>query len=882
MRDAAFTLADKDFFTPLAAADPGPRYRIASAPAGWRSAEFDVWTFWSPEGLALPEHGWKVHVSASLANSAKVLDVVAGVCTRLGVPFKHLSGHKFFLWLHGKHASRAQSGKFCALYPPTPELAHEVLAALDAALAGIDGPYVLTDRRFGESHCVSYRYGAFSAQPRLEHDGTSTPMVRGVDGRLVPDERRPEFHLPEGVTDPFTTALDELDDGEVSFHGYTFEAVLQHSNAGGAYRARTAGGRQVFIKEARAHNGYVWNGTDARRRLEAEYLTLRTLHEVAPGSCPEPVEFFTHWEHSYLVTELVPGTTLTKWTVANTPVIQTGQPPERYAAYYRRCLNVLNGLSGVLDRLHRNGYVFVDINPRNVLIDEDDRVRLIDFESAQPANRPINAPATPGYFPPEAADPDRQGSLAAEYYDDYGLSAVAQMLVFPLHQIADRSPDSLHHLFAELAEHGPVPDELRETVLRFQPPPTGALPTPEEVSQRPEPHLRDLRDATADALEAMAGQGKDTLFPTVPDGYLSNTRCVAYGTAGVLHALRVAGRVPDPRWVRSLRDESLAGAERLGPGLLFGNAGIAWVLADLGEREAADELLLAASAHPLLRRSATLGGGTAGLALAHLHRFATVGDHADLATAGRLLDELPEDLTPLLGKDNASGLVHGRPGVALALYYLSRFSGDPQPMRRGVELLREELDHRQPLEVDGLGFRVSDKDRRNMPYLFAGSAGFVHVLSRYLTVVRDDELATVLEGCLRSLGIRFTVSSGLFQGQAGMGLALSGAARLLDRPELADRALDSARALVKYAVPHATGVRWAGSHGQRLSAELWSGSAGVLLALHQVLEREPDPLFTLDALLPEDEAAPAATAAPETPGHPAGGKCENTNRRETP
>ncbi|MBN6037610.1 class III lanthionine synthetase LanKC [Amycolatopsis sp. 195334CR] len=854
MRDAAFTLADKDFFAPLAAGDPGTRYEVATSPTGWHRSEFDVWTSWAPDGSELPDHGWKVHVSASLGNSARVLEVVAGVCFRLGVAFKHLSGQRFFLWMHGKHSSRAQSGKFCALYPPTPEVAHEVLAALETALAGIDGPYVLTDRRFGDSHCVSYRYGAFTSQPRLEADGTSTPMVRGIDGRLVPDERRPEFHLPDGLTDPFTTALDELDDGEVSFHGYTFEAVLQHSNAGGAYRARTADGRQVFVKEARSHNGYTWNGSDARRRLEAEYLTLRTVHAVAPGSCPEPLEFFTHWEHSYLVTELVPGTTLTKWTVANTPVIQTGQPPEHYVAYYRRCLEVLKGLSKALKALHDNGYVFVDLNPRNVLIDDEDHVRLIDFESAQPANRPVNAPATPGYFPLEEVE-------TAEHYDHYGLSAVAQMLVFPLHQIADRSPDALHHLFAELTEHGPVPDELRDTVLCFQPEPPGALPTPEEVSQRPAEHLGKLRDATADALEALAGKGKDTLFPTIPDGYLSNTRCVAYGTAGVLHALRVAGREPDPRWVRSLRDESLAGAKEIGPGLLFGNAGIAWVLADLGEREAADELLAAASTHTLLLRSATLGGGVAGLALARLHRYATVGDGADLTAAGQLLETLPEDLVPMLGKDDASGLVHGRPGVALALYYLSRFSGDRRPLRRGLALLREELAHRQPLEANGLGFRVSAKDRRNMPYLSAGSAGFVHVLTRYLTVVRDDELEETLDGCLRSLGIRFTVSSGLFQGQAGMGLALSGAAELLDRPELADRALDSARALVKYAVPHATGVRWAGSHGQRLSAELWSGSAGVLLALNQVLDRVPDPLFTLDAHLPTEDTRPRAAQA---------------------
>jgi len=47
-------------------------------------------------------------------------------------------------------------------------------------------------------------------------------------------------------------------------------------------------------------------------------------------------------------------------------------------------------------------------------------------------------------------------------------------------------------------------------------------------------------------------------------------------------------------------------------------------------------------------------------------------------------------------------------------------------------------------------------------------------------------------------------------------------------------------------VPHSSGVRWTGGYGHRLSAELWSGSAGVLLALERMLTRRHDLLFTLD------------------------------------
>src|SRR3712207_7059274 len=45
------------------------------------------------------------------------------------------------------------------------------------------------------------------------------------------------------------------------------------------------------------------------------------------------------------------------------------------------------------------------------------------------------------------------------------------------------------------------------------------------------------------------------VYPTIPLGYRTDTRAVAAGTAGVLYALRRAGRECDPRVVRRLRSE---------------------------------------------------------------------------------------------------------------------------------------------------------------------------------------------------------------------------------------------------------------------------------------------------------------------------------------
>lgn len=859
VQDTAFTFAHPDYYEPFDRTDPGRRYNPTRPPHGWTRRESEVWTHWTPPHTELPAQGWKVHVSTALGSAQQVLDVVSTACADLGVAFKHLTGRQYFLWLHGKHGSRVQSGKFCAVYPPTPQLAYALLERLERELSGVAGPYVLTDRRFGTSQCVSYRYGAFRPRHRLQADGTRVPTMLALDGTEVPDERRPGFLLPAGVADPFGPVADADGDEDVNFHGYTFETVLQPSNAGGAYRARRADGTPVFVKEARAHNGYA--GTeDARTRLEREYLTLRALHAAAPGLAPAPVELFTEWEHTYLVTEFVPGRTLSKWMVATNPLIHAGADPTVFAAYYRRCADLLAQLTTQLSTLHGLGYAFVDVSPGNVLVDEHDTVRLIDFEATQPVDHPLGLLGTPGYEPPESRAPGARAKIDPLHVDAYGLRAIAQLLVFPMHEAARRSPETLDHLYADLAELCPPPADLWATVVQSRTAPAVRhLPSPEEVRGAPAEAVRWLRDRTAGALTRMAELTNPRwVYPTAPEGHRTNTACVAYGTAGVLHALRAAERDIDPAIVARLRGTALRDRHRTGPGLLYGNAGIAWVLDDLGDRDAALTLLAAASGHRLATESPSWGGGAAGVAMTHLSFFHRTGDAAHLEQAQRLLDAIPDGaaLRAALGPDHPSGLAHGRPGIALALYYLSMCTGADEPFERGLRLLRAELGHTEPIPVGALGFRVSDTDRRNMPYLACGSAGYAYVLARYLGHRPDPELAAVLRSCVRAVGIRFTAAPGLCRGQAGLTLVHADVAARFPEENFLPDPDRRATALFKYAIADGTGVRWLGGLGQRLSADLATGSAGILLALQHATAGVADPLFTLDHCLAEHTAQP--------------------------
>lgn len=858
-----YMIADPDFYEPLETATArGAVYRPSRAPEAWQGTDAGIWTMWHRAGLPVVAEGWKVHVSARLERLRAVLDIVADVCFDEDVAFKHVSCRTFYEWTHNKHASRAQSGKFIAAYPADADAARRLMHRLAAALEGEEGPYILSDRRFPGSQVVHYRYGGFTRVERAKADGTREFLVRDGQGELVPDRRGVSFQLPEGVVDPFAVpraaragAGEDAPAPEHAFGGLVFKEAIRHSTGGGAYRAlEQSTGREVFVKEGRAHIAFV-DKRDAREMLRAEWATLRALHEAAPGLAPEPIAHFSRWEHDFLVTEFVPGITLSKWVVRNCPLIQPAATAEQFAAYYTRCEKVISGIERDLERLHSCGYLFVDVSYGNVLVDEDDGIRLIDFEGAHRLGGDFTLIGTPDYSPPSELVGDD-----LFVYDAYGLAALAQLMVAPFHQVAQRNPDAVAHLRHELARLAPVPPALWKRATAFYPQSESpVLPAPEQVDEAPLTHLADLRDRVGDALLAMAdAEHPVSMFPTVPKGHRSNTLCVAYGAAGVLHALHKAGRELPAAVLGRLRREALEQAAELVPGLHVGTAGIARVLADLGHLDEARSLLDAADRHPLTARDATLFGGAAGVALSHLALYRSTGDEHHLRRAAALADALPPDseLADRLGKDDATGLLHGRTGVALMLQQTAVATGEQAYLDRGVRLLHAELDRECDPDSPGMAFPVSGTDLRVMPYLYCGTAGVVHVAARYLRDREDERLTAAMPRLLTQLQVPFTVMPSLFPGTAGLGFALADLAMLTGGRAEREAAVRVGCRLFKYAIPHPSGVRYPGDQLQRLSADLWSGSAGVLLFLTHLLDPRPDLLFTVDARV---EAGPATT-----------------------
>ena len=121
---------------------------------------------------------------------------------------------------------------------------------------------------------------------------------------------------------------------------------------------------------------------------------------------------------------------------------------------------------------------------------------------------------------------------------------------------------------------------------------------------------------------------------------------------------------------------------------------------------------------------------------------------------------------------------------------------------------------------------------RTMPYLAQGSAGIGIVIDQLLPHRDDERLAEASAAISLAARSPFYAQSGLFAGRAGIIRYLAG------RDPDGERLATQIRNLAWHAVPFRGRLAFPGDQLLRLSMDLATGSAGVLLALGAALHDE--------------------------------------------
>ena len=89
-----------------------------------------------------------------------------------------------------KYADRSGSGKFITVYPRDDEQFCYLLDSLNELTENVEGPYILSDTKYGNGS-VYFRYGGFYYRKQVLEGGKNVMVIATPDGNTIEDKRVP-------------------------------------------------------------------------------------------------------------------------------------------------------------------------------------------------------------------------------------------------------------------------------------------------------------------------------------------------------------------------------------------------------------------------------------------------------------------------------------------------------------------------------------------------------------------------------------------------------------------------------------------------------------------------------------------------------------------
>jgi hypothetical protein len=376
--------------------------------------------------------GWKLHISGTVLSAEEILTRALPVLVSGACAFKVTRDLAFLESLCATNASRESAGKFITIYPADDETCGALAAELDARLAGIHGPVVLSDLPYRPASLVSCRYGAFTAMYTLSAVGDVRPAIRTPDGALVEDRRRAWFECPPWTSPPAAfqrpasgaSGVSESASQVLLADRFLVTQALRLTAKGGVYLARDlAADDLVVIKQARPLIGLGADGMDARSFLLNEWSVLHLL--AGTGVTPAPVGLFSHDGDLFMAQEFADGTRLDRWARQFQP--GPYRPDSQTDGSDVTLLAALERLCDSIGEFHSRGLVIRDLSPTNLIVSggaggdaAEVTVRICDVEYVAFSGTAPRLVGTRGFNPPE----QRAGQAVQSSSDRYALGAL--------------------------------------------------------------------------------------------------------------------------------------------------------------------------------------------------------------------------------------------------------------------------------------------------------------------------------------------------------------------------------------------------------------------------------------------------------------------------
>jgi serine/threonine protein kinase len=846
---------------------------------GWQikpaTDSLQPWIYAHPRGPALPQQGWKLHISSYTSTAAETFRRALPPLVAEGVGFKVIGSLGWLAGLNRGAAGLSQVGKAITVYPRDEGSALEVAAALAAATRGMCGPRIPSDRAYADGDVLFYRYGGFGDLQMQTRLGDVVLALRNPDGTLVPDLRGATPYMPPWGNDPFQqNGLAAAHPLAATVAGrYRPVMTLAHSPAAVIQLALdVAVPRVCVLKRAQtrpADHDIEADDGGLRLRREIDVLTRLSGQDVAPAI----LDVVENDHDLILVSEDLGGETLDR-QVGKLATAGCVCPPSGVVE-----LGV--AIADALAVIHEAGHVHGDLKSANIILTAGGGVRLIDFDLAYPigsTERPPGA-GTRGYVSPGG----RAGHAVSPADDIHALGAVLYLLLTgaepsrapdpggllcrPPGQLNPAADTSLIEVVSRCLDRDPArrfgsARDVRRALLTVsqtrQEPPGPPARHPAEI-----PELLSQARRAGDYICAQASSsGAGVTWRSryyVGKGLVG--RDINTGMAGTILAL---AELTDELRVPHHADVLRAAARTLHAmppvpgdrprGLYVGDMGLVAALLRAGQVLRDDDLLQYAvdraetQPAPSPDDSPDLFHGLAGRLLANLMLWDETGGEESLDRAVACGDALlrqresepgvaqwriPSGYGDLSGK-SLPGYAHGAAGIADALLDLYEATGTPEYEKTSCQAIAWIIRQAIPCLDDrsGLAWPVYEGSRPHPPFWCHGAAGIGRLFLHARRLGVGPDTTEMLPKICRSvaLGARWSGPT-LCHGLAGNAEFLIDAGQALGDDGVLAQASGLVGILDAFAVDSPDGRAWISEAPRQINPDYLVGYAGIPLVL---------------------------------------------------
>lgn len=829
-------------------------------PINWKTLRKGAWQMFSINNF-MPDQGFKIHISATYNNRQKIIEIAIPILVKYKVDFKILTDDLSYTFINSKIQNPGSSGKYITIYPSTNELFKTLIEELYISLKNEIGPYILSDRRYKNCKCLYYRYGAFKPMTKKSEAGFDIYCLKNQEGELIEDGRHPYCTFPSWIDDPF---MDEQwfkkfyasnDETDLFSNRYKLFSMIHSSNTGGIYKAiDTLSNKNVIIKEARPYTCSL-NKEDSisRLRKERDFL-INNQNNVA---IPRYIDYFTEWEHEYLVMENIEGLPLNRFNNHNNPLFNNNSKYTK-EEYSNLLISLWIKMAEIVNQIHKNNFIVGDISYFNFIIENKSNnltVRIIDFETSNKINNKDNSEiATPGFIPYNGK------KLNSIYSDIFALASTFIACIYPINNIyslmnsQDRDKlrkylisligmnNKINLLFSDILESKFEIIKNIDDLISF----LKSISNNHQIKKQNilllgNSKITNLYFKLLNNVKNRIDFWNDkSLIATDPNAFYSNTLCTSYGTAGIIHALSYIRENISSKLYGNILSKDL---NNLQLGLYIGLSGIAWTLLE-NEIKFSENLFDYICHNYDNVEEINLYYGLSGIGLSLLYAYNKLKKKEYLDTTIAIYNKINKSII------YRNGSFFDKNGNKLLLGYYYGLSGidyfflELYKITNNISILNSIKSHLKHYE-DGIVFFdnyssvVATKENNNTictPYLENGSAGVLRFLLKYFDLTKENSILSIVNLLSTDImKVDITPFSGLNIGMAGLINTLLDLFIIFNDEKYIEKARTYITSIYKMIINIENNNYIAANQLFRISDDYISGSFGVLCTLYRYL-----------------------------------------------